>query len=401
MNRPRSRAYYFACVPLVSVIISLAFLSAIFVATDVFNAEEWKLGLLGAAVTGTYALLCPILGRLIGHVDPKPKVIAVCLMYVAVGSVAPQLRSLWLLLALLGLLGLAGAIYWPMIESVVCEGCTRAQMRRNLGTFNVLWCGGVTCGTILAGPLYDVSAYWPFYVAAAIAVALLILFIVIPSPRGTQEEVDAASSSDHEEKEVPREVANSFLYLSKVLVFLAYFTYGCLRSLFPKYGAQMGLSATAVSFLLFVAVGGQTVTFLLFRNTGFWHYRFWPLLATTAAAAAAFFVVGSAADVPAFIVPFLCIGLFLGCSYFSSIYYSMARPGAGAESAAWHEMTLGTGSTLGPIVGGLFAMHTESITAPFVLSGVVAVIGLGITVQFFLRRFGRAGQSDGKDAQLQ
>ena len=35
------------------------------------------------------------------------------------------------------------------------------------------------------------------------------------------------------------------------------------------------------------------------------------------------------------------------------------------------------------------AVMAGSVSAPFVLSGVVAVIGFGITAQFLLRRLGR------------
>jgi MFS family permease len=358
----------------------------VFTATENLQAKPWELGLLGAAVTGTYALFCPIFGRLLRRADIRRKAIAVCVMYLLVGGLAPVLRSLWLLTALIAFLGFAGAVYWPMVEGVVCEGRAGAEVRRVLGTFNVLWCGGTTAGTLLAGPLYDLHPNLPFHVALGLAAIVLVLFLLTPSPHATGSAGAAAGPPNHEEAGVPAEVAAGFLYLSKVMVFLAYFTYGSLRALFPKYGTQLGFSATIVSSLLFMTMLAQTGVFLLFRNTGFWHYRYWPLLVTTAAATASFFAIGSVSSVPLLAVLFVCIGLFLGCSYFSSIYYSMARPKAGVESAAWHEMTLGTGTTLGPILGGFFAQQTGSMTAPFMLSGAVATIGLGIAVQFFLRR---------------
>jgi len=394
MRKPPATAIYLASTLLVSVVINVILLCAIFMATGRLQAQPWQLGLLGAAVTGIYALMCPIFGRLIGRADPRPKAMAVCLMYVVVGSVAPGVRSVWPLVALVGLLGVAGAIYWPMIEGVICEGRTRAQMRRNLGTFSILWCAGVALGTLAAGPLYDLGGHWAFLLAAGIALALLLLFAVSPSPHGPQRIPDGTSAANEEEV-IPRETANGFLYLSKVLVFLAYFTYGALRTLFPKYGAQIGFSATVVSRLLFVTVAAQTGVFLLFRTTGFWHYRFWPMFAGAGGAAISFFALGWVSSPAGLVMPFFVIGLFLGCSYFSSIYYSMARPRAGVESAAWHEMTLGTGSTLGPILAGLFAEQTGSLTSPFLLSGAAAAIGLGIAIQFYLRQVGRSEPQDG------
>ena len=389
MRRSRTTAYYLATVPFVSIIINLSFLSAIFIATKDLGAKPWQLGLLGACVTGTYALFCPIFGRLLRRVDTKPKAVAVCLMYIVLGVTVPQSHTFWPLVGLVVLLGLAGAIYWPMMEGVACEGRARTLMRRHLGTFNVLWAVGLTCGTLLAGPLYDLGAHWPFYVSACIALVLLVLFAVAPSPRASEEEKAEARNAEGAEEEVPRELANSFLYLSKVLVFLAYFAFGSLRSLFPKYGEAVGFSATTISVLLFTVVLAQTGIFLLFRNTGFWHYRFWPLLLATAGAGVSFFIIGFLSNPVLLVAPLLCVGMLVGCSYFSSLYDSMSRPNAGVESAAWHEMTLGIGSTLGPIVGGLFAQQAGSVSAPFVLSGVVAVIGFGITAQFLLRRLGR------------
>ena len=386
MRTPRTTAYYLAAVPFVSIIVNVTFLSAIYIATKDLKAKTWQLGLLGACVTGIYALFCPIFGRLLRGVDTKPKAIAVCLMYILLCVTVPWAHGFWLLLGLVVLLGLAGAIYWPMMEGVACEGRMRSSIRRNLGTYNVLWSVGLTCGTLLAGRLYDLGSHWPFHVCACIALALLVLFVVTPSPHAPEEEEAAARNAEHTDEDVQRELANSFLYLSKVLVFLAYFTFGSLRSLFPKYGEGLGFSATTISVLLFMVVLAQTGIFLLFRNTGFWHYRFWPLLLATAGAGVSFFVIGSTSNELLLVVPLLCVGIFVGCSYFSSLYYSMSRDNAGVESAAWHEMTLGMGSTFGPIVGGLFAQHADSVTAPFVLSGVAAVIGFGITAQFLLRR---------------
>ena len=397
---PPTTVYLASAVP-VSIIVNLTFLSAIFVATKDLNAAPWQLGLLGAAMTGTYAALCPIFSRFLARTAHRLKGIAVCLLYVTVGAAAPHVRSVWSLMALVMLLGIAGAIYWPMIEGVICEGCTRARMRRNLGTYCVLWCAGVTAGTLMAGRLYDLSSSAAFYGTGALAVAVLIVFAVTPSPGAAATSASCPTGPNNDYEEVPQRVATDFLYLSRVLGFLSYFTFGSLRSLFPKYGAQEGMSATLVSVLLFTAMFAQTGVFLVFRNTAFWHYRYWPLLVATAVASTSFFLLGHVSSV--WLLPglMLCIGLFLGTTYFSSIYYSMARPKAGIESAAWHETTLGLGSTFGPIVGGLFAGWTDSIIASFALSGAVAAVGLGAATRFLVRASRRRAAPGSKHAQLQ
>jgi len=266
-------------------------------------------------------------------------------------------------------------------------------MRRNLGTYCVLWCTGATTGTLLAGRLYDLSPHAAFYVTGVLAVALLIVFVSTPSPHVATEAVACANGPNNGDEGVPQRVANDFFYLSKVLILLSYFTFGSLRSLFPKYAAQVGFSATLVSVLLFTATLAQTAVFLVFRNTAFWHYRYWPLLITTAGAGASFFLLGHMSSLWALPALFLLIGLFLGTSYFSSIYYSMARPNAGVESAAWHEMTLGLGSTFGPIVGGVFAERAGSIIASFALSGAAAAVGLAVAAYFLVRHVGRLAPS--------
>jgi len=385
VNKPSPTAVYMASVPFVSIVVNVTFLGAIFLATDVLGAPEWQLGLLGAAVTGTYALLCPILGRLVGGTSPRSRATAVCVMYVLFALAVPMTRGFWPLLTLVVILGVAGALYWPMVESVAAAGRSGAGMRRSLGTYNVLWSVGVTCGTFLAGPLFEFGTAWPFYGASVVAVVLLGVFLATPSPADVVEAVDSPVEEDPDALKVSPEVANSFLYLSKALVFLAYFSYGCLRSLFRKYGAQLEFSVTGTATLLFVTVLAQTGTFVLLRNTGFWHYRHWPLLLAAGLGAGSFALIASVSS-PLLMVPALAaLGFFTGCAYFSSIYYSMARPKANVESAAWHEMTLGIGLTLGPITGGLFAQRAGGVAAAFLLMAVVALAGFGITLQFLLR----------------
>ena len=390
MKSPRTTTLYLASVPLLGGVIPMVMLSATFVAVD-FGAKPWHLGLLGCGMAGTYALFCPIFGRLLGRAHPKAKGIVACAMFVLVSALMAQVSGFWLLFALVIVIGLAGAIYWPTITGVICEGRTRAGVRRSLGTYNVLWCFSNACGTFLAGRLYEVGRAWPFHVGACLAAVALLLLAVMRSPNAHDAASESASGPHDCEDEVPRELATTFFYLSRVINFLAFFTLGSLRYLFPKYGEMAGFSPSTISTLLFVLVMAQGATFVLFRNTGFWHYRFWPLLLTAAGAAVSFFVVASVPNLTVLVVAFLCIGVFLGCSFFSSIYYAMARPAAGVESAAWHETAVGVGLAIGPIAGGLFAQKTGSITAPFLLSGVVAAIGFGITVQFLLRLIRRSG----------
>ena len=294
----------------------------------------------------------------------------------------PQAGGFWPLCALFFTTALGGAIYWPTIEGIICEGRTREQIRRNLGTFNVLWSVGMAVGVLLTGTLYELRPSLPFHIAACNVGVLFVAFLLLPSPPLLSPQANDAP----DQPEAARPQAGvSFLYLSRVMMFLCYFAVFNLRFLFPKYGEHLGFSESQVSLLLFVVLLSQTLTFLALRTTGFWHYRFWPLIVAAVVGSASFFVIGSVQNYFVLVLSFVFIGLFTGCCYFSGIYYSMARPKAGVESAAWHEATLALGAALGPIVGGAFADVTGSYAAPFFLSGAVMLIALGVTVQFFMR----------------
>jgi MFS family permease len=185
------------------------------------------------------------------------------------------------------------------------------------------------------------------------------------------------------QEEVPPGLSNKFLFLARLINFLAYVSVSNLRALFPKQGIEMGFSPTSITALLALAMLGQCATFLFLRNTGFWHYRIWPFLASTAAAALSFLVISRSPGFVVLAIPFMLAGVLTGVTYFSSIYYSMTHARAGVESAAWHESILSAGTMLGPIAGGTFAQAAHRAGAAPVVSAAFAALGLAVAGWFW------------------
>lgn len=392
MRTSRNFDPYLATVPLAAITISLLWLSVSFIAVKRFDASYQVLGYIGSGMHALYAVLCLVLGRLLARCPAKPKLVVTCVLYVLIGVAALHAKTLWQFCALVIALGLPGSVYWPTIEHVMCAGRTMRQMRRSLGSFNVLWSAGGMCGILLAGWLYEVNPRLPFYVVCALTCTMLTVFLLAGSPRLAGDSGDeAAPREGAQPQEVAPATMTAFLYLSRVMNFLSFFALASFRFLFPRYADHVGFDTTTVGTLLTVMLLAQTATFLLLRNTGFWHYRLWPLLAASALTAGSFFIAGSAGTRYLVIVPLFCSGVLGGFCYTSSIYYSMARPKAGVESAARHEMTVGMGAALGPVVAGYLTDRTGDPATLFILSGVVALIIFGVALQFLIRSLRNAG----------
>lgn len=390
MRKPAPAGIYLATAFAVAFLINMTYVAANFYAIEL-RATARQIGLLGSMVTGIYCVMCPLFGWLVGRSDPKRKVLAAALLYVAFIPGIPFAGSFWPVATLVVLIGIPGGLFWPTIEDVICAGRTRAQMRRNLGSFCVLWCSGMTCGTLLSGPLFEWSHVAPFWLAGLVALGLVALFAAAPSPRTCRGEQGAAGSANGADDHAPPELARNFLYLARVANFLVYVALACVRFLFPKYGIdELTMSETGVAGLLFLTALGQTSAFVVLRHTGFWHYRYWPVTVCVMAAGVGFWVLTATTVVWVFAVCLTCIGITAGMTYFASIYYAMARPDTGARHAAWHESVLGLGSALGPIMGGELAQRTGDLTAPFKMSAAVCLLCLALMAVLFLRRSRRA-----------
>jgi len=89
-------------------------------------------------------------------------------------------------------------------------------------------------------------------------------------------------------------------------------------------------------------------------------------------------------SLPLFFLAFAFIGMGVGMTYSSSLFYGLDITYQRGPSAAVHETVLGTGNLLGSLMGGIVAQKF-SLRAPYLVLAA-AVLG-GIIIQILLRRY--------------
>ncbi len=376
---PPARFYLMSVFP-ASVWIYLILLPSTFYAIDL-GARAWQVGLMGSSVLGAYALLCPVMARV--PLKIWAKVGIALTLYTCLPALALLAGNFWHLWAVVIWLGCAGALYWPSVEVALCEGRPAHEITKNLGSFNISWGTGVFVGALVSGRIYEFDPHLPFIIASAAALIALALLFHLPRPLPAP--ITPAPAEQAMRDVPPPDAARSFVRLCLLLNFLTYFTVTMLLYLFPTLGVRLEFKPGSVSFLIALSLLSQIVVFYGLRNTRFWHYRLWPMMACTLTAVACFFVIGSVRQYWVLALAFLLVGLYRGVSSFNSLFYSMVSPVSRARSAARHEMVVGLGCCLGPIAGGLLAEVTD-LSAPFLLCSFVALAAFGIEVRFLLRQ---------------
>jgi MFS family permease len=82
---------------------------------------------------------------------------------------------------------------------------------------------------------------------------------------------------------------------------------------------------------------------------------------------------------PAMAMVGLLIGTGYGSAYTASLYYSLRLPVGAARAAGWHEMSIGLGNIMGPLLAGLVMQHgRDDLIGLGIYVVVAAVLSLGV-----------------------
>lgn len=235
------------------------------------------------------------------------------------------------------------ALQWPIIESYLGGGRSRAEMRSAIGWWNTVWMLAVALAVAGLAPfLVADRAAWAIValVPSSILCVILLRFLPLaPPPHG--EDPSAA---------VPRAYPH-LLATARILLPAGYVVVGAISPLLPfllgSLGAPLSWRPLLAATWLFARVASVVV---MWRTHG-WQGRWWTL-----AAAAALMVGGFALAVLAPTLPLVALGLAAfgfgqGVSYYAALYYALAVGRSEVDAAGVHEGLIGIGYALGPLLG--------------------------------------------------
>ena len=339
------------------------------------GASAMICGLLGTVSSAAYAIVCFFSG---GVSDTwgrrKPAVIA-CSVSATVWLALLLTKTPYQLVALMPLSGAALALLWPSLQAWLAEfsGGSRHRLNRTISLFNVSWTTGIALGPLAGGLL---SARWPYLLfLLPAAVTYLSVWALYSTPSAVKDG-DVAPQLD---TKVQPDKIRVFLFLAWIGNFASWYCRGTVSAMFPKLGDELVFSHLTVGVLVFTISAAQVFTFGLARLSQRWHYHLRALIGAEVIGVAGMLLAGLTNNPYMFALAFILAGCCGGVTYVSSLMYSLegAVQSRGKRSGL-HEAVLGSGSVIGPLLGGVVG-ETLGLHAPFTAAAVV--FGLAIIAQ--------------------
>lgn len=347
------------------------------------RARPMLLGLYGTASSGLYAVMALASGRVADRLGRRVGIGAV-LIASAVWLAMGVQKSPYALLALTPLSAAALAYFWPATQAWIGDlVADRRHLNAVLGSFNVLWTAGLMLGPVVCAYLWVHNHYAPFAAAAGIAWVMAAALLMVPLGR-KREGKDVAEG---ENNEAPDPRADFYLPLAWAANFVSWSAVGVIRTLFPKLADDLGFGEVTTGWLTFAYYLGQLGAFLALRQSSAWQYRRLPLVLGLAGGALGMSGAWLGHAPLTFGICFAVAGVSVGFTYVASLFYSLHAPRERrGRRAGIHEMTVGAGGALGPLVGGAVATY-HGVRASFAALGLMyAAAGLLLVLWSVLRR---------------
>jgi MFS family permease len=180
-------------------------------------------------------------------------------------------------------------------------------------------------------------------------------------------------------------VSRSTLYAAWIANFASWFTISEIRVLFPKLGLHLGMEPWIIGTVMFFLSLTLTVMFFVMGASGRWHNKIAPLLCAQAFLVILFLASAMFSSALAFGLIFSGLGIGFGVTYSYSLYCSVVGSLNKGEASGRHEMVLGTGALLGPLIGGAAADFFSAPRAPYLLAAGLVMAAICVEAFIVLR----------------
>jgi len=340
------------------------------------GAGPWILGLIPAARALPYSLSTVWAG---GRTDRGPRLgpAGVSLLVAAVAvAILAAVSALPPIFALLAVVGVALAFFWPAVQATMADVAVQAGMAGNLGWFNVGWSSGKGAGFLVGGILLATLGFTAVYLLAAgllLAVAVLVFGarahgLPVPSDRHPADHAPATESHSAPDPRLRRFRLAAWLGNAT-----AFGIGSVLNTHYPNWLEQLGRGEALFGSYLGLIFFSQTAMFVLLTRYQGWHYKIGWLVGAQVPMVLVLWILPRLAAPWEILATAPLVGIGLGTAYFASIFYSVSAAESRGRNAGVHEGVLGIGAMALPILGGWAARATGSLQAPYVFSWVAAI----------------------------
>lgn len=374
-----------------------------------------RLGILGVCFSLTYAVSCAVFGHLSDRLGHRRLIAAGAVVFSFAYGLARYSMEVPLIY-LEGILGgISTALVFPALIALLSlsdgpEVKRGHHQTRTLILFCLFWNMGVVSGNVTGGWLFARGPQAS--VALGLVLAALHLTINLGSGawawwhhataggHGVLQRGDAGGlgesspgglplddpvrslASEHaaNEPEVTPARQRFFALVGWLANISGCVSMSLLLYVLPRLMTELGISAPVHGTVVMSSRLAIVCTYLVLHFTGFWRYRLGPALAAQSVSMLGLLILSLAESVAMLTAGVMLVGVMMGYTYFSSIFYSttgFSEKRRGLASGL-HEGTLAAGFTAGSLGGGYLG-SAYGIRAPFQVG--IAVLALSVIVQ--------------------
>lgn len=387
---PGRTAVIFPSAFVASVAIGFVIFGLTFFARDVLGFEPGRIGLLVGTWPLAYSVACLLVLPLFGPVLPRIFMVASC---ATMGlSVAALLAwpSPGFVFPLFGLFGFALGFFWTPVMGWLSVGHEGRDLSRLISRFNFSWGVGNMVSPFLCGALYQIRPALPLQIGAVLffAVAAYVAWASRAFPRVRSDR--ASGTGVAERAETDR--STPLRYPAWAGLWANYFGIGLLNAVLPLAGrTELGMSSTQVglAFLLFNLL--NVLFFLVLGRWEKWHFRTWPMLASTGFRLVLFLLLMAARGRMPVYVLLAAIGIPYAVAYSTSAFHGCSGALNRSRRMAIHEGILTLAMVMGSAAGGALYGRFSAAAA----YGTAAAANAAILALQAVWRSRRPGRSDG------
>lgn len=352
------------------------------------KATNAQIGLIGAMGPLGYALLSLCNPRVSGRIGRENSALVGAVLYLVAAFLIPvayYTHSIAVLLLVSAIAGIAIGFYWPAVQALMGTSAPPEKLLTFITIYNIAWSTGRMLGMRTSGILFMHSPSMPFIVGGTISIAVALATLstrLVKKPvqiHNLQGSFSRCSAAEFDDLVVASAQLGNLLRTLSV---------GTAVALFPKWALLLGFNPAEVSGLIFLLLVGHVLSFLLAPSLYAWINPRMLIGIKIAITFGAIFISLSNTEWQ-FALSFLFVGMCAGLACTASTYYSILSQGSTTRGSARHEASVGGGSVLGPILGGLIAQATGSQRSPYLLMSFLGICLVAIDLAYLLRRRAR------------